>query len=215
MFICLKASDGIIDKYDSLDMLFHINIIETRYFEMSLKRELRWKFYEHELIDLNQGVLSITKKYDTYKIRIDSYKDSDSNGVNHTLTLTACANKLAEYIVCFKVNYDLSISEKDEICVERSGTKDISKMLSQQAEKLKPQMVADMAHGILNSSLTFYQLLDELLTYLNPLKKCASAVATLDVLNNFAERAITLNMTAPTFQNELNHFCSTFSKIPQ
>ena len=67
--------------------------------------------------------MSITNKYDRYKIRIDSNKDSDSNGVNHTLTLTA--NKLAEYIVCFKINYDFSILEKDEICVEMSKTEDI------------------------------------------------------------------------------------------
>lgn len=105
-------------------MLFHIDITKITYFKMNLKRKLRWKFNEAELDHLYQGLGAIIKQYDKYKIRIDSYRDSDAiNGVDHTLTLTA--HGLPEYVSCFKVDYSLTISEYEKIRVFRSDVGEI------------------------------------------------------------------------------------------
>lgn len=46
-----------------------------------------------------------------------------------------------------------------------NGILGLSKILHQNADTLEPELIAEMADGILESSLTFYQLLDEILQW--------------------------------------------------
>ncbi|MBA6231663.1 MULTISPECIES: GAF domain-containing sensor histidine kinase [unclassified Colwellia] len=46
-----------------------------------------------------------------------------------------------------------------------NGILGLSKILHQNADTLEPELIAEMANGILESSLTFYQLLDEILQW--------------------------------------------------
>jgi DNA mismatch repair protein MutS len=56
--------------------------------------------------------------------------------------------------------------------------------------------------ALAREKLLYEQLLDQLAPYILPLQRIAAAIAELDVLATFAERASTLNFCAPTFSEE-------------
>ena len=60
---------------------------------------------------------------------------------------------------------------------------------------------ADM-HALAREKMLYEQLLDRLAPYIPQLQRVAAAIAELDVLATFAERAATLNLSAPRFSNE-------------
>ncbi len=84
----------------------------------------------------------------------------------------------------------------------RQTLKNAERYITPELKTFEDKALSANDRALAREKLLYEQLLDQLSTYIAPLQHIAAAIAELDVLATFAERAATLNYSAPTFSDE-------------
>ena len=81
--------------------------------------------------------------------------------------------------------------------VRRQTLKDKERFITPELKTFEDKVLSAKERALAREKFLYEELLDNLLTHLQNIQKLASGLATLDVLNTFAERAQTLNYAQP------------------
>ncbi len=84
----------------------------------------------------------------------------------------------------------------------RQTLKNAERYITPELKTFEDKALSANDRALAREKLLYEQLLDQLSTYIAPLQHIAAAIAELDVLATFAERAAALNYSAPTFSDE-------------
>ncbi len=84
----------------------------------------------------------------------------------------------------------------------RQTLKNAERYITPELKAFEDKALSANDRALAREKWLYEQLLDQLSTYIAPLQHIAAAIAELDVLATFAERATTLNYSAPTFSDE-------------
>ncbi len=84
----------------------------------------------------------------------------------------------------------------------RQTLKNAERYITPELKAFEDKALSANDRALAREKMLYEQLLDQLALYIAPLQRTASAIAELDVLTTFAERATTLNLSAPTFSDE-------------
>ena len=84
----------------------------------------------------------------------------------------------------------------------RQTLKNAERYITPELKTFEDKALSANERALAREKLLYEQLLDQLAPYIEPLQRIAASIAGLDVLATFAERAATLNFSAPTFSDE-------------
>ncbi len=84
----------------------------------------------------------------------------------------------------------------------RQTLKNAERYITPELKAFEDKALSANDRALAREKLLYEQLLDQLAPYIAPLQHIAAAIAELDVLATFAERAAALNYSAPTFSDE-------------
>ena len=89
--------------------------------------------------------------------------------------------------------------------VRRQTLKNAERFITPELKNFEDKALSSKSRALAREKHLYDALLSDLLNAINALKGLAEGLATLDVLSNFAERAVTLNLSPPalTYQSEL------------
>jgi DNA mismatch repair protein MutS len=82
--------------------------------------------------------------------------------------------------------------------IRRQTLKGVERYILPELKKFEDKVLSARERALAREKALYEQLLQLLSEHLLPLRQTAQAIAELDVLNNFAERAITLNYNCPS-----------------
>ncbi|HHB92839.1 MAG TPA: DNA mismatch repair protein MutS [Thioploca sp.] len=83
--------------------------------------------------------------------------------------------------------------------MRRQTLKSVERYITDELKRFEDKVLSARGRALNREKYLYELLLDKLLESLTELQTCSSALAELDVLNNFAERADTLNFYPPQF----------------
>lgn len=86
--------------------------------------------------------------------------------------------------------------------IRRQTLKSAERFVTPELKAFEDKVLSARERALAREKALYDALLDDLLAELSPLQHTAAALAELDVLNTFAERADTLNWQAPTLSDE-------------
>ncbi len=84
----------------------------------------------------------------------------------------------------------------------RQTLKNAERYITPELKTFEDKALSANERALAREKFLYEQLLEQLAPYIAPLQRIAAAIAELDVLASFAERAATLNFSAPTFSDE-------------
>lgn len=84
----------------------------------------------------------------------------------------------------------------------RQTLKNAERYITPELKTFEDKALSANERALAREKFLYEQLLDQLAPHIAPLQRIAAAIAELDVLATFAERAATLNFSAPTFSDE-------------
>lgn len=84
----------------------------------------------------------------------------------------------------------------------RQTLKNAERYITPELKTFEDKALSANDRALAREKYLYEQLLDQLAPHIAPLQRIAAAIAELDVLATFAERAVTLNFNAPKFSNE-------------
>ena len=85
--------------------------------------------------------------------------------------------------------------------IRRQTIKNAERYITEELKEFEDQILSARGKALAREKWLYDQLLETLAPEVQSLLKCARALATLDVLGNFAERAITLNLCRPVLKD--------------
>lgn len=85
--------------------------------------------------------------------------------------------------------------------IRRQTLKNVERYITPELKTFEDKVLSSRSRALAREKELYEDLLNKLILELLPLQKNASAIATLDILNNLAERANTLNYVLPKFSN--------------
>lgn len=80
--------------------------------------------------------------------------------------------------------------------------KTVERFITPELKTFEDKVLSSESRALAHEKELYEQILDYLLSWLNPLQAAAQALAQLDVLNTLAERAVTLKWNAPKFSQQ-------------
>jgi DNA mismatch repair protein MutS len=83
--------------------------------------------------------------------------------------------------------------------IRRQTLKNAERFITPELKSFEEKALSSASQALAREKMLYEKLLEELINFLEPLQRAAAALAELDVLNNLAERAVTLNLVAPEF----------------
>ncbi|HVV68420.1 MAG TPA: DNA mismatch repair protein MutS [Gammaproteobacteria bacterium] len=86
--------------------------------------------------------------------------------------------------------------------IRRQTLKNAERYITPELKQFEDKVLSSKSRALSREKLLYEELLDRLIQDIASLQTTASALAELDVLNNLAERATTLNLVAPEFQQQ-------------
>ena len=149
---------------------------------------------------------------DGYDVELDELRAIQNNCGEFLLQLelreknrTGIPNLKVEYnrIHGFYIEVTHAHSEKipDDYC-RRQTLKNAERYITPELKAFEDRALSAKDRSLARERLLYGALLDTLISYVGHLQQVALSVAELDVLATFAERALTLNYTAPAFTSE-------------
>ncbi len=149
---------------------------------------------------------------DGYDVELDELRAIQNNCGEFLLQLelreknrTGIPNLKVEYnrIHGFYIEVTHAHSEKipDDYC-RRQTLKNAERYITPELKAFEDRALSAKERSLARERLLYGALLDTLISYVGHLQQVALSVAELDVLATFAERALTLNYTAPAFTSE-------------
>jgi DNA mismatch repair protein MutS len=147
-----------------------------------------------------------------YDAELDELRDLSSNADQFLLDLEARERERTG-ITNLKVSYnrvhgyyiEISRSQSDqapEEYVRRQTLKGAERFITPELKKFEDQVLSARERALAREKVLYEQLLEQLQHAIPPLQQCAAALAALDVIANFAERAEKLGLNAPELAEE-------------
>lgn len=172
-----------------------------------LREELEQAIVENPPVVLRDGGV-IAEGYDA---ELDELKNLSANSSQFLIDLEE-REKARTKISTLKVGYnrihgyyiEISRAQSDQApddYVRRQTLKNAERFITPELKNYEDKVLSARAKSLAREKILYDLLLDKLLAELRPLQACASSLATVDVLLNLAERAITLNWVAPEFSD--------------
>jgi len=87
--------------------------------------------------------------------------------------------------------------------IRRQTLKSAERYITPELKSFEDKILSSQSKALTLEKALYEELLTTLCAYLRELQVSAMALAELDVLNNFAERAVKLKLTRPSFSNDL------------
>ena len=149
---------------------------------------------------------------DGYDVDLDELRNIQTNCGEFLLQLEA-RERARSGIATLKVEYNrvhgfyIEVSLVQSIKVpddyrRRQTLKNAERYITPELKAFEDKALSANDRALVREKLLYEQLLDQLAPHIAPLQRIAAAIAELDVLATFAERASTLNFSAPTFSAE-------------
>ncbi len=114
-------------------------------------------------------------------------------------TLKVSHNRVHGYYI--EISRSHSDKAPDEY-VRRQTLKGAERFITPELKKFEDQVLSAKERSLSREKSLYDQLLDQLQQSISPLQQCATALATLDLLCNFAERAERLDLCAPELSDD-------------
>ena len=147
--------------------------------------------YDDQLKSLRQ----LRSNADQYLADLEQ-REQESSGING---LKIRYNRVHGYYI----EISRALSEKvPERYTRRQTLKSSERFITPELKEFEDKILSAKEEALAREKWLYDQLLDKLISCLTPLQHCATAIATLDVLCNLAERAAALNLSQPQFQQE-------------
>ncbi len=86
--------------------------------------------------------------------------------------------------------------------IRRQTLKNAERFITPELKTFEDQVLSSQARALTREKMLYEQLLDILIEHLPALQQMAIGIATLDVVQNLAERALALNLTCPVFSDQ-------------
>ena len=149
---------------------------------------------------------------DGYDAELDELRALQNNHGEFLLQFEA-AEKARTGITNLKVEYnsvhgfyiEMSRTQAESAPAEyrrRQTLKNVERFITPELKAFEDKVLSANDRALAREKLLYEQVLNQLLPYITALQTNAGAVASLDVLCCFAERAVTLNYVAPDFSTE-------------
>ena len=149
---------------------------------------------------------------DGYDAELDELRALQNNHGEFLLQFEA-AEKARTGITNLKVEYnsvhgfyiEMSRTQAESAPAEyrrRQTLKNVERFITPELKAFEDKVLSANDRALAREKLLYEQVLNQLLPSITALQTNAGAVASLDVLCCFAERAVTLNYVAPDFSNE-------------
>lgn len=142
--------------------------------------------YDKELDELR----SLSKNASDYLINLET-RERERTGI---ATLKVGFNRVHGYYI--EISRAQAKSAPTEY-TRRQTLKNAERFITPELKEFEDKVLSSRAKALAREKILYEKLLEKLIIHLSELQTCAQALAELDVLNNLAERAVTLNLTAP------------------
>lgn len=142
--------------------------------------------YDTELDELR----SLSENAGDYLVQLE-LRERERTGLS---SLKVGYNRVHGYYI------ELSRRESDHAPIDyirRQTLKSTERFVTPELKEFEDKALSSKSRALAREKLLYDQLLDTLAEQLGPLQECAMALSELDVLNNLAERAETLNFCQP------------------
>jgi DNA mismatch repair protein MutS len=147
-----------------------------------------------------------------YDAELDELRNLSENAGNYLIDLEARERERTG-IATLKVNYnkvhgffiEISRGQADNAPIDyirRQTVKNAERYITPELKEFEDKVLSSKSRALAREKMLYENLLDELLLSLNDLQQTSESLSELDVLNNLAERADTLRLTAPTLSKE-------------
>ena len=149
---------------------------------------------------------------DGYDAELDELRSLQSNHGEYLLQYEA-AEKARTGIANLKVEYnsvhgfyiEMSRTQAESAPAEyrrRQTLKNVERFITPELKAFEDKVLSANDRALAREKLLYAQVLEQLMPFIVPLQTNAGAVASLDVLCSFAERAVALKYVAPQFSTE-------------
>ncbi|MGB7650798.1 MAG: DNA mismatch repair protein MutS [Gallionella sp.] len=160
---------------------------------------------------------------DGFDAELDELRGIQTNCGDFLLALEA-RERARTGITTLKVEYNrvhgfyIEVSAAQSVHVpddyrRRQTLKNAERYITPELKAFEDKALSANDRALAREKLLYEQLLDTLAPFIAQLQNIAAAIAELDVLATFAERAATLNFSAPQFSNE-TEICITQGRHP-
>jgi DNA mismatch repair protein MutS len=145
-----------------------------------------------------------------YDAELDELRDLSENAGQFLVDLetrererTGIANLKVNYNRVHGFYIELSRGQAEKAppdYIRRQTLKGAERYITPELKTYEDKVLSARERALAREKFLYDELLEKLLPELPPLQTCAAALAELDVLNNLAERAVTLNLCRPELQ---------------
>lgn len=147
--------------------------------------------YDQELDNLR----SIYKDADSFLSKIEIEEKAKTK----LSTLKIGFNKIHGYYIEVSRNQSKLVPN---YYIRRQTLKNVERFINPDLKQLEDQILSSRARAISREKFLFEELLKILQQHIVKIQQTAASIGMLDVLANFAERAVTLNWSEPTLTNQ-------------
>ncbi len=148
--------------------------------------------YNQELDDLR----NLSQNADQFLIDMET-REKEATGINN---LKVNYNRVHGYYI------EISRLHTDKVpdhYTRKQTLKSVERYITAELKSFEDKVLSAREKSLAFEKALYVELLDLISNSLSVLQQCASALAELDVLVNFAERAATLNLTQPVLSDKL------------
>lgn len=149
---------------------------------------------------------------DGYDIELDELRSLSANSNQFLIDMELREREKTD-ISSLKVGYnrvhgyyiEISRAQSDRAptqYIRRQTLKNVERFITPELKEYEDKVLSSKARALAREKLLYDELLEKLNLQLHELQICAKALAELDVIVNFAERANTLNYNCPTLTND-------------
>ncbi len=142
-----------------------------------------------------------------YDAELDELRNLSQNADQFLLDLesrekerTGIANLKVSYNRVHGYYIEISRSKSEQVpddYVRRQTLKGSERFITPELKKFEDQVLSARERALAREKMLYEALLESLQAVIAPLQQCAAALAALDVISNFAERAETLQLSPP------------------
>ncbi|MCP3662883.1 MAG: DNA mismatch repair protein MutS [Gammaproteobacteria bacterium] len=147
--------------------------------------------YDPELDELR----NLSRNSDQFLLDLET-RERERTGIS---TLKVSYNRVHGYYI--EISRSHSDKAPDEY-VRRQTLKGAERFITPELKKFEDQVLSAKERSLSREKSLYDQLLDQLQLLIAPLQQCATALATLDLLCNFAERAERLDLCEPELSDD-------------
>jgi DNA mismatch repair protein MutS len=147
--------------------------------------------YDEQLDELR----NLSQNADQYLLDLET-RERERTGIS---TLKVAYNRVHGFYI------EISRLHSDQVppeYVRRQTLKGAERFILPELKEFEDKVLSSRERALAREKALYEKLLQTLATHLQPLRSTAQAIAELDVLSNFAERAVTLNYSRPELTNK-------------